>query len=91
LALGKPVVTLNAGAAMHQVSADSGYLVAPDGQENVITSMADAMTALANNAHMYLMKSRAAQARFRSEFCADVKVPVLARLLSDMAAEQRET
>lgn len=91
LALGKPVVTFNAGAAKHQVSADSGYLVAPDGQENVITSMADAMTALANNAHMYLMKSRAAQARFRFELCADVKVPVLARLLSDVAAGQRVT
>lgn len=89
LALGKPVLALNAGAAKHQISAACGYLVEPVSRMGIVHALADAMVELANNQHLYQLKSDAAHTRFRTELCADIKVPLLARLLSRVAAGQR--
>jgi glycosyltransferase involved in cell wall biosynthesis len=82
LALGKPIIGLHAGGAIHQVTPDCGYLL--EGRD-VVPEMAETMVTLARRRDEYASKAHAARARFCTVLCAEENIPRLAQKLAQVA------
>ncbi|CDM93051.1 MULTISPECIES: glycosyltransferase family 4 protein [Limnospira] len=80
MAAGRPVICLNLGGPALIVSEDAGFKVEPNNPDQVINDLANAMTIVANDKHLWKQKSDRSRARVKNLYSWQNKGPELANL-----------
>lgn len=91
MAAGLPVICLNLGAIMHQVTEDSGIKVSAQNSAEAVAGLAKAMNRILHNPDLAMELGQHARERACKHFTWEARIGELNRLYTEIAADSRNT